>query len=241
MRYLLAFVITIFFSQITVGQTPHEEFIKALIAGDTVLAAKIEKDNAYIIEPIEEKPFPVRNNSEYIFQLGISQLKDTITALFNIENQDNNRFLTPIFYDYMSEDDTSQENRISIPFNAETSKNPLFGKHYFDKQGTLNDIYIHNFGVAWPSKLYFSNDEPLKYRTAFIIKLFTITDNSTKALIIANDPKVINGMNGFAVHGPIARETSVNPSSIEEYSLLLFISDKLGEKNLPPLKLPNTH
>ena len=241
MRYLLAFVITVFFSQITGGQTPHEEFIRALIAGDTVLAAKIEKDNTYIIEPIEEKPFPVRNNSEYVFQLGINQLKDTIISLFTIQNQYNNKFLTPVFYDYMSEDDTSQKNRISIPFNSETSKNPLFGKDYFDKQGTLDDIYIHNFGTAWPSKLYFSNGAPLEFRTAFIIKLFRITDSLTKALIIADDPEVINGVNGFAVHGPIARETKVNPSSIEEYSLLLFKADKLGEKNLPSLKVPNTH
>ena len=138
MKYITTLLLTILFSQITLGQDSYENFVQALISGDTILAAKIEKDNAYIIEnSIIEKQFLARNNSEYIFHLGINQLKDTIVALFNFENQYNNKFLSPIFYDYMSENDTSQENKLSISFNAETSNNSLFGRDYFSKKNTV--------------------------------------------------------------------------------------------------------
>jgi hypothetical protein len=238
MKYLAPVILAVIFSQVTYGQDAYNRFFQALIAGDSILAAQIEKDNAYETEPIEEAPFPIRNIPEHVFPFGITQLRDTIIALFSIENQLDNKILTKTFYDYMAEADTTEENKFSMPFNAETVKDSLFGRWYFSKQNTSNDIYIHNFGVAWPSRLYFSKGKPLQYRTAFIIKVFKATTDSTRVLIIAENTKVINGINGFGVHGPIARETSVDSSSIEEYSLLLFIADKLKENNLPPLKLP---
>ncbi len=184
--------------------------------------------------------FPIKNIPEYTFHLGIERLRDTIAALFNFSNQYENKYLGPIFYYYIFEENESEKHKNAQFFNAETVKDSLFGRNYFSKPNTSNDIYIHDFNTAWPSKLYFSNGKPLKYRTDFIIKLSKVDLDSTKVVIIAEDPKVLNGIDGFGVHAPVARETAVRPSSIEEYSLLLFIADKLQEHNLLPLKLPSS-
>jgi hypothetical protein len=45
---------------------------------------------------------------------------------------------------------------------------------------------------------------------------------------------------GLGVHGPMNIYTKVQPTTIEEYSLLLFIADKLGDGSLLPLKLPKS-
>ena len=215
----------------------YTKYYVASVKGDTILAKQIES-SIVTIEPIEEKSFPVRNIPEHIFNIPLSQIKDSIVSFFNIETQYKNKFLELIFYDYMSENDSSENNKHFEFFNAETEEDALFGKSYFSNSNTSNDIYIHNFGFCWFSKFYFSKGKPLKYRTAFIIKLSNVDRKHTKVSIVAENPIVINGIDGFGFHGPRGRETSVQSSSIEEYSILLFIADKLGENKLVPLKLP---
>jgi len=190
------------------------------------------------VDPIEIRPFPNKNIPEHTFNSGLDKLKDSIVSLFSSENQTNNKYLNNIFYDFMTEDNHSEENKIFIPFQAETINTALFGKAYFSKPNSSNSIYLHNFGTPWPSRLYYSKDKPLRYRTAFIIELSTINDVSTKVSIIAEDAKVLNGISSYGAHGAVARETKVEPTSIEEYSILLFIADKLGDKTLTLLKVP---
>ena len=189
-------------------------------------------------DPIETKPFPIKNIAEHSFNLNIDKLKDIIFSFFTLENQDNNKYLKDIFFFYPSVDKETEQYKMFIDFQAETYKTALFGKSYFAKPNTENDIYIHNFGTCWFSKLYHSKGKPLKYRTPFFIKLTKINEVTTKVFIAAEDPKVLNGISGYGPHGAIARETTVEPSTIEEYSILLFIADKLGDKTLLPLKLP---
>lgn len=191
------------------------------------------------IDPIQSKPFPIKNNPTHNFKLSIDKLKDTITSMFSIENQIDNKILNNIFYYYSKGDSETNANRHLITFETESSQDTLFSKDYFSKASTSNDIYLHDFNFSWLSKLYFSNGKPLEYRTPFIIKLLKINNDSTTISVIAEDPKVLNGISGYGPHGPIARETVVEPTSIEEYSILLFIADKLGDKTLVPLKLPN--
>lgn len=184
--------------------------------------------------PIETKSFVDRNNPEHTFHYGINQLKDTIVSLFNFKNQYENKILSKVFY-YYHPKDTLQ----LIDFNPETASNATFGEKHFSQPNTSDDIYLHDFGDPWLSKLYFSGNQPLKYVTAFVIKLKKMDDSTTKVQIVAEEPKVFNGISGYGPHGGIARETAVQPTTIEEYSLLLFIADKLGDTTLQPLKLPS--
>jgi hypothetical protein len=184
-------------------------------------------------ESVETRYFPVKNVPEHIFNITVDTLREKIVESFEFKNQTGNKILEDIFYF------VHEGQKHLIFFSTETSKKPLFSIHYFSKPNTENDIYIHDFGNTWVSKLYFNNGKPMECRTAFIIKLSKVNDSKTKVKIVAENPKVINGIVGYGPHGAIARETEVESSTIEEYALLLFIADKLGDKTLHPLKLPN--
>ncbi|MBS1666254.1 MAG: hypothetical protein JST58_02655 [Bacteroidetes bacterium] len=219
------------------GQKDYDLYIQALINGNFQLAKQIEKNNI-TTEPIEPKQFSIRNDPEHIFNIGLEKIKDSIASLFNFENQYKNEILKPVFTFYTWDEDSSEKHEMPIFFKAETTKDSIFSKCYFRNTNTKNDIYLFTMGNSWPSKLYFSKGKPLDYTTSFIIKLSAQSPSSTKVTIVAEEPIVFNGIKGFGVHAPIARETKVNSSTIEEYTLLLFIADKLGDKSLLPLLLP---
>lgn len=190
-------------------------------------------------EPIEARSFPERNISEHVFTMNIEKLKDTIGSLFTINNQYGNKFLDYTFgYDYDLKN--SVRHKAIFAFSAETKRKSIFGDKYFAKPNTENDVYIHCFSEVWLSKLYFSKGRPLEYRTPFIIKLSRADSLglSTKLTIVAEKPRVLNGISNYNAHGPVVRETPVEPSSIEEYSILLYIASKLGDTTLLPLKVP---
>ena len=224
-------------SEISFGQDNYEKFIQAILKGDTILAQKIS-DKSVTTDPIETKLFPFKNVSSHSFRFNLDKLKDTISSLFNFENQHNSKYLNNVFYFYPSDEKEKEDYKMFMDFQVETKETALFGSNYYEKPNTSNDIYIHNFGTYWLSKLYYSKGKPLEYRTAFIIKLTKINNDSTRISIEAEQPKVINGIIGLGAHGPIARETIVEPTTIEEYSILLFIADKLGDRTLLPLQLP---
>ena len=183
--------------------------------------------------PIEPKTFSNENVPEHDFHFGVSMLRDTIVSLFDFNNQYENKLLSNIFYHY------SSDHLIPVTFNAETADNTVFGKDYFAKQNTNNDVYLHDFEEFWLSKLYFSGNKALEYRSTFIIKMTKVDTNITKVQIVAENPRVLNGTAAYGAHGAIARETSVQPTTIEEYALLLFIANKLGDSTMQPLKLPS--
>lgn len=233
-KFIITLFLAILISKLTFGQSSYENFVQALLSGDTVLAKKISDDNAKT-EQIQKKSFPIKNIPEHIFNLSSNKLKDTILSLFNLDNQFENKILGKVFYNLIS------DGTIVMPltFQAETYRDTLFSKEYFSKPNTSNDIFLHDFHEVWISKFYYSENHSLEYTANFIVKLEKVSDNSTKVSIIADSPEVINGITGFGVHGSVARYTTVQPTTIEEYTLLEFIANKLGETTVLPLKLPS--
>lgn len=183
-------------------------------------------------EPINLRSFPIRNIPEHDFKISISKLHDTIASMFSVENQIDNKILGSIFFYYYPEN-----TRHVMFFNTETKNQAVFSKEYFSKSNRSDDIYLSTFDF-WPSKLYFSGKHQLEYTTPFIIKLTKIDTFSTKVNIVAENPIVVNGISGYGAHGAVARETPVEPTSIEEYNILLFIASKLGDSSMLPIKLP---
>jgi len=232
-KQFLTFSLTLIIINIAFGQDNYEKFVNALINGDTILAQKISDQNT-TVEQIETRKFQTKNVAEHVFNIESTKLKDTIISLFSLDNQFENKILSQVFYSKVSETFT-----MNITFQAETNKDTLFSKEYFSHSNSSNDIFLHNFREYWPSKYYYSQKNSLEYTANFIIKLNKISDSSTRVLIIADSPEVINGISGYGVHGPVARHTSVQSTTIEEYTILEFISKKLGDKTLSPIKLPD--
>ena len=237
MKYFATLLLTIFISQIATGQDDYEKFIQALVKGDTVLAAQIERNYTYEnkIEPIQRIPIPLLKISLGILFLNsnMNVLKDSLLSLFKIENiPEENQHLRKIFYFY------SDTIRIPVFFDAEVSKGAIFSKEYFLQPNTSNDIYLTGMLAPWVSKYYYSDSQPIQYTADFVFKLTKIDENSTVVKVVAINPEIVSGM-GLGVHGPMNIYTKAQPTTIEEYSFLLFIADKLGDATLLPLKLPN--
>ena len=212
-------------------QPKYEKFIQAVLLNDTIKAEEILKSNIKI-QPILEKAFPIKNIPAHIFKINVTALKDTIVNLFKIENDtDKNKFLRDIFYFF------SENHRMQVFFVAETNKDTIFSREYFSGQPKSDDVFLTPFAGTWLSKFYYSDDHPLKYTTEFALKLKMVDSSSTELKVVALNPQVVNGMS-IEVHGPQNEYAKVQPTTIEEYSILLFIADKLGDKTLLPLRLP---
>ena len=234
---ILLFIILL--SHISLGQVYIDElsrslekeytkFVRAILSGDTTTAMEIEK-NAVRIQPIEKKTFTTKNNPEHIFKLSGNALRDSIISFFKIENgPDENKFLSNIFHN----------TNMPVHFAAETNRDTIFSREYFSSQRASNDVFLTTFHDGWLSKFYYSGSHPLIYLSDFAVQLSKIDSITTRIKVVALNPEVINGM-GIGVHGPKYEYSQVEPTSIEEYSILLFIADKLGDKTLLPLKLPN--
>jgi hypothetical protein len=87
--------------------------------------------------------------------------------------------------------------------------------------------------------MYFNKDIPFEFRTEFAIHLKELTRSSTLLTIKALNPQIINGAKCCGMHlGKVALEEKVKPTTVEEYTLILYIAEKLGIKGLAPLQLP---
>jgi hypothetical protein len=185
---------------------------------------------------VETRPFPVKNIAAHTFKLNINVLKDSILSLFSSNNMDlqlDDSLMNAIFYD------TFKGERMTFNFEAETNKNAVFEKDYFSDAGTANDICLNDFRDVWLSKYYVSNGgQPLKYDCSFIVKFAVIDSNTTSVHIIAYKPELINGTNCCGMHGEYANYIPAEPTTIEEYALLLFTAKELGDSTMLPLKLP---
>lgn len=188
------------------------------------------------LKSLETKELVETNPTEYIFNVPLDKLKQTILESFN-ENKD----LSSPFYQssifYFKVDMGSGEHKMTVSFDAETTADSLFGKEHFQKPNTENDIYIHSFGQFWYSPIYFSDGEPLEFRTPFILTLEKLDDQRTRLKVKAEDPKVLKGVAGLTAHGFYSNEIEVQPTTIEEYSLILFIAERLGDTTLKPLTI----
>lgn len=88
---------------------------------------------------------------------------------------------------------------------------------------TRSDIY-HWFG------------NPLEYKARYTLTVTPISDSQTKIDVVTWDSKVLITTD-VGVHGGDYVET-VTPTTIEEYRFLLMVGKKVGEKDMPPLQLP---
>jgi hypothetical protein len=175
-----------------------------------------------------------KNPVSHIFNLPMEKLKDTILEIF--KDQDSDTYLDKVFIggDYYGHRNPTQQ------FFEVNSKDDSIPDAYFCEPGRNDDIYLMALTGTWDSKVYFSNGKPMQFQSSYILHLMKLNGGQTLLTVKADSPFVVNGMGGIGVHGPKSLTQKVSPTTIEEYSLILFIASKLGEVNLPPLKLPDS-
>jgi len=185
--------------------------------------------------PIQKRVFPLKNIPKHVFNFPADKLRDTIITLFSLDNgkQYHDSVLIKIFYDAILND-----KNMPCTFSVETSKDTIFSKKYFSNPKTANDLFLCSLGSFWFSKYYYSKDQPLEFISNFAIKFKKVDDSFTEVQIVADDPQVINGTKCCGFHGTYSKYTPVEPTLIEEYTLLQYIASKLGDTTLSPIKVP---
>jgi hypothetical protein len=86
------------------------------------------------------------------------------------------------------------------------------------------------------SPIYYWWKTPLQYSADFKLSLTPLSDSKTRVDVRTSEPMVRIGRN-FGGHGGDYFEP-VAPTTIEEYRILLKIGAALGERDMPPLRLP---
>jgi hypothetical protein len=183
--------------------------------------------------PIEKKELTIENPTNYVFNVSKAELKEKIITFFNEHNYlDSEFYESSVFYFEIDGGD----GKMPVSFSAETSENPVFGKSYFYGQKTSDDIFLYAYAY-WPSPIYHSRGKPLEFRSNYIVKLTSIDSTHTRVSVVAKEPEVVNGTECCGMHGPYAKTFPVKATSIEEYTLIVFIAEQLGVRHLKSVNL----
>ena len=180
------------------------------------------------IHTIKTKRLSEKNLTSYEFARPMSEVKKEVISAFDTEKVNP---LTSEFH--------SSFSNMSFFFVVESKEDALFSKHIFESQENSDDLYLHSYGEPISSSaIYFGGGKPLRYRATFQLHLTALSQNSTKVSVITHNPTVINGSKCCGLHGYVSNDVPVEPTTIEEYKILLFVGRLLGTQDMPPLRLP---
>jgi hypothetical protein len=114
-------------------------------------------------------------------------------------------------------------------------------KYILTQAGNENDFYFFNAdSPVDASPVYFKDGQPLIYFADFHIHVSAISAERTRVQIFTHDSLLNTGMSGgwSPARGSTFLYVSVDPTTIEEYQILLRIGKQMGLTNMPPLILP---
>ncbi len=166
--------------------------------------------------------------------------KLTVIKLFDISPQYDNPILKTVFIDRILKD-----HNFPISFSYETADKAVFGRDYFKRKESVNDIFLTSIGSYWYSPIYYHNNEPFLFTSSFALQFRALVDEfkdaskqETMLTVIDVGPEITNGTECCGPHGNYSRTETVKPTTVEEYTLILYIAQKLGVKDLKPIVLP---
>lgn len=179
---------------------------------------------------INKKELPKRNPTTYIFNEKEESIRDIL----------RNLWLGP---EYFSPDIKPEPHfdKLSLQDSHYAVSEARRRNKSYDNPIGKNDVFYYCWGPIAKSRVYYSEKGlPLDYLAGFHLHLTAIEAKKTKVEVFTYFSKVINGKtSGLGdPHGPHNIYTDVDPTTIEEYQLLLRLGEILKEKNMPELILP---
>lgn len=179
------------------------------------------------VHKIKTRPLNQKNPTSYVFAGPLQKVRERILTAFEDfqVKEEFDSFFSPNNNGFLVSVRTIEEHGDYEPIFASPENH--------------NDIYLHSWGEPIdPSNVYFGGGKPLRYRAEFQLHLTAPDDNSTQISVITHKPSVINGSVCCGLHGYRSNDVVVEPTTIEEYRILLFIGRILGVNDMPPLRLP---
>ncbi|MGH7979530.1 MAG: hypothetical protein ACREE6_09150 [Limisphaerales bacterium] len=116
----------------------------------------------------------------------------------------------------------------------------VLAKNLLTKPGNEIDAYINDdVSPVGESQVYFKDGQPLIYYADLHIHLTPLNAKKTRVEIFTYDSSVVTGVDeSWSPHGPALISVNVEPTTIEQYQILLAIGQQLGVTNMPPLETP---
>jgi hypothetical protein len=183
------------------------------------------------LAPLSVHRLSTPNPTSYGFKVPPGEARKKISDGFHPRTQ-----LGSPFYRSLGLREAGSRNS-HLSFNLETAESAVFSRKIFEQYSDLIDFHLHTYGTAIKSRTYFALGESLPYVATFAVSV-KIEGQHTLVSIITIDPNVLKGFGGIGLHGTYEARVSVEPTTIEEYSLLLYIGNLLGVTDMPPLRLP---
>jgi hypothetical protein len=183
------------------------------------------------LAPLSVHRLSTPNPTSYSFKVPLGEAKKKISEGFHPRTQ-----VTSPFYRSLGLREAGSGNSY-LSFKLETAEDAVFSKKIFEQHRDMIDFHLHTYGTAINSRTYFAFGESLPYVATFAVSVET-KGQHTLVSIITIDPNVLKGFGGIGLHGTYEARLSVEPTTIEEYSLLLYIGNLLGVTDMPPLRLP---
>ena len=123
-----------------------------------------------------------------------------------------------------------------------TNDHGAFGRDVLAQPGNEDDIYLTSFHFPiTDSPVYRSlTGKQLPFTADFHVHVVTLGPFRTRVEVRALNAEVINGSYfSPGIHGFWQiRYVAVAPTTIEEYRILRSIGEALGEKQMPPIRIP---
>ncbi|HAM98707.1 MAG TPA: hypothetical protein DCQ26_08840 [Marinilabiliales bacterium] len=167
-----------------------------------------------------------KNPTFYVFHVPLEVLRSKIIKDFETDR-------TNSISDLQSIQEISKVNWFVATVNSKYSED------IFKKPENVHDLYLVLNKPVSLSKVYYKFWKPLEYSATFQLHLTSIDANRTKIEVITYNGSVFYW--GIPFPGgdhAFVKEKDVQPTTIEEYEILLRIGNLIGEKDMPSLKLP---
>jgi hypothetical protein len=171
---------------------------------------------------VESKPLPAPNPTAYTFDAGIDAIHQAIRQLYEQQFRDRSRYLfTPVF----AGDENLIEEMAAV----------------FSQPGNQNDAYLsYMHDPVGMSQVYSVGGEPVPFLADFHLHITPREAGTTRVEIRTLRPEVLAGKT-LLPRNHLTRANiylPVEPTTIEEYSILLKIGAVVGQADMPALILP---
>ena len=186
------------------------------------------------VSRIQTRPLRQPNPTNYTFSIPLVQVREKAWEAFSIEHQ----FADPIFHRLPASGSLDKIEMLAV----ECATNAVFGEAIFRDPANTNDFYLDSMHSPFVySAVYTGKNGGLPFIAAFHLHL-TGTASNTMVSVATRDSEVVNGTKfGFGSCGPGQGNNyvKVQPTTVEEYSILRYLGKYLGVTNMPPLVLPD--
>lgn len=200
--------------------------ILTLIASGILLIFLCNSNIGFRVKHLEEK-----NPISYVFHTPYDQLKEIIRCDFSKDRSKD------------TDDHKSIQEIGSKQWNVndEISLYLLYlGDSLTEKPENKLDLYLTPSGdrTVCYSKVYKNFWRFLEYFAEFQLHFEPINENETKITVITHAPEVLYFSSPVVSGHAYVNFKKVEPTTIEEYEILLRIGKLVGEQDMPTLKLP---